>query len=95
MSKFTCGNWHLDPLTGEVHANGSRIAKVYGATAFNHEQNASGCQANARLILNAPEMYELLKLFAYPEEPCTARTLEVSNKVWKLLRNIDGEETEA
>ena len=52
-------------------------------------------ESDARLIATAPEMYELLKFFAYPEEPYTARTVEVSNKVWKLLRHIDGEEAEA
>ncbi len=31
MSKFTSGQWDLDPLMGEIRANGSRIAKVYGA----------------------------------------------------------------
>ena len=61
MSKFTCGEWHVYPLTGKVHANGSRIANVFGATEFNREQNASECQANARLILNAPKMYTALQ----------------------------------
>ena len=58
---FSKGNWHLDPLTGEVSTNGNKIAKVYGATEFNREKNASECQANARLILKAPEMYTALQ----------------------------------
>ena len=58
---YTKGEWHLDTLTGEVKANGGRIAKVYGATEFNHTSNADECMANARLILSAPEMYRLLQ----------------------------------
>ena len=50
MSKFTSGKWHLDSLTGEIQANGTLIAKVYGATVFNHSRTEIECQANARLI---------------------------------------------
>ena len=49
-------------------------------------------EANARLIAAAPEMYRLLQNFCYPEEPYDTRKVELSNKVWELLRRIDGEE---
>ena len=88
MSEFTKGKWQATH-GGFVKSVGNKtICEVWPCDTFDE------AKANARLIAEAPEMYELLKLFAYPEEPCTARTLEVSNKVWKLLRNIDGEETE-
>ena len=87
---FSKGNWHLDPLTGEVRANGNKIAKVYGATAFNREQNASECQANARLILNAPEMYTALqaaldRLGHYEPYSETFRNIKA------VLRDIEGD----
>ena len=58
---YTKGEWHLDPLTGEIRADGNRIAKVYGATAFNHMSNAEECMVNARLVLKAPKMFHALK----------------------------------
>ena len=90
MSKFTKGEWHLAPLTGEVRANGSRIAKVYGATEFNHSRNAEECAANARLILAAPAMYEALqagiaKLAFY--EPYS----ETHQKLIAIQRDVEGD----
>lgn len=90
MSKFTAGKWDLDPLTGEIRASGTLIAKVYGATAFNHSQTEAECQANARLILSAPAMYEALqtaieKLAGY--EPCS----ETHQKLKAILREVEGD----
>lgn len=45
-----------------------------------------------QLITAAPEMYRLLQNFAYPEEPYDTRKAELCNKVWELLRRIDGKE---
>ena len=90
MSKFTAGKWNLNPLTGEIRASGTLIAKVYGATAFNHSRTEIECQANARLILAAPAMYETLqtaieKLAGY--EPCS----ETNQKLSVILREVEGD----
>ena len=90
---YSKGKWNLDPLTGEVHTGGSRVAKVFGATEFNREKNASECQANAMLILNAPEMYVLLKTLVASSNDVEVGAVWLAAK--KLLAHIDGEEAEA
>ena len=90
MSKFTSDEWHVDPFTGEVQSNGTRIAKVYGATMFNREKNADECMANARLILAAPAMYEAL-------QACLDRFAdydiygEMSRQVKAIQREVEGD----
>jgi hypothetical protein len=65
MTKFTSGQWIFNSLDGNIRANGQPIAKVYGATKYNVEDNAAECFANARLIQKAPVLYNILKpLFA-------------------------------
>ena len=94
MSKFTSGKWHIDPLTGEIHTNEGRVAKVYGATEFNREKNASECQANARLILKAPEMYRLLSYFSTLEDVTNDEFYNfymAVNETRKLLARIEGD----
>ena len=90
MSKFTSGKWHIDPLTGEVRANGNKIAKVYGATEFNHTRHVDECMCNARLILNTPEMYTALqaaldRLGHYEPYSETFRNIKA------VLRDIEGD----
>ncbi len=86
---YTKGKWHLDPLTGEVETNGNRIAKVYGATEFNHEPNSAECQANARLILNAPVMLHELRKAKSALEMCRyCETL--AGEIQELIEEVDG-----
>ena len=88
ITKYVAGKW-------ECWKDEKYSHWYIGETGTNTYLAQTYSEANARLIVAAKEMYELLKFFAYPEEPYTARTVEVSNKVWKLLRHIDGEEAEA
>ena len=87
---FTKGKWHIDLLTGEVHTNGSRIAKVYGATAFNHTSTADECMANARLILNAPEMYTALQA-AFDRLGYYEPYSETLRNIKAIFRDIEGD----
>ncbi len=48
--------------------------------------------ANLRLILAAPEMYELLKSFAYQAEFDNTVTAVLRTKAEELLARIDGKE---
>ena len=61
MAEFTKGMWEFNPETGHITANGAIIANVAGATVHNQTENASEAFANARLIVNAPKMYEVLR----------------------------------
>ena len=85
---YTKGKWHIDPLTGEVKANGTQIAKVYGATEFNHTSNADECMANASLILNAPEMYKVLQEI---QDWCKDNdiTSDIECDIWEVLTRIE------
>ena len=109
MSKFTGGKWKIDstlrrvscptvceirPETSNENIPPQSIAHIplmsFGEGSISKQE----AEANARLIAAAPEMYRLLQNFAYPEEPITTRTLNLSNRAWELLRRIDGEEAE-
>ena len=87
MSKFTPGEWIVKELLSS-----------WGVFAVNEGERTGVADcleyADARLIAAAPEMYRLLQNFAYPEEPYDTRKAELSNKVWELLRRIDGKEAE-
>ena len=67
---YTKGEWHLDLLAGEVKVNGMRVAKVYGATELNHEEDSTECMMNARLILSAPTMLQTLRKTKSALETC-------------------------
>lgn len=89
---YTKGEWHLDPLTGEVKANGMRIAKVYGATEFNREENSAECMANAMLILKAPAMLHALRKAKSALEMCRyCETL--ADEIQELISSIEEAET--
>ena len=64
MIEYTKGKWQLDNSTGNVNADGHLIARVFGATVHNYEQNSGECYGNAKLITNAPAMFTLLEEFA-------------------------------
>ncbi len=87
MNGYNC--WDYDPETKKVYdleaEHGLVLADIY---PYDDADDIG------RLMAAAPEMYRLLQNFVYPEEPITTRTLNLSNRVWELLRYIDGEETE-
>ena len=93
MSKFTGGEWKVIQGAGidelDVISEEERnICCLFGYSVSRRDEQ----KVNARLIAAAPEMYGLLQNFAYPEEPYDTREAELSNKVWELLRRIDGKE---
>mgnify|MGYP007069958205 CR=1 FL=1 len=67
MNKFTKGQWVLDTQTGNIRTNDHLVAQVYGATEHNINDNAEECFANARLILNAPKLYYILRPLFEPK----------------------------
>ncbi len=60
MSEYTKGTWTLNDRTGEIISGNQKIGEVYGATIHNNEDNADECFSNARLIINAPELFSLV-----------------------------------
>ena len=86
--RYTKGEWELDTQTGKVKANGELVAKVYGATVHNHEENASECMANARLILKAPAMLNALRKAVYALAMC--RYCEVlAEEIQELIQEAE------
>ena len=94
MSNFTQVKWTYDPTNGIVHDDGKLIAEVAGAGGSNY-RHARG-EGNARLIAAAPEMYELLRVFADEPSEAEGRIYELClawHEARKLLARIDGKET--
>lgn len=67
-TKYTPGPWVIDrdissdqPLSIFPDDGGSRIAVVEHYLNPKTKKMLSGCEANARLIASAPEMYQALK----------------------------------
>ena len=81
--EYTKGEWRLDNRTGNVTAEGYLVARVFGATVHNYEQNSAECYGNAKLITNAPTMFALLKEFACCQQD------DVRLKAKELLAKIE------
>ena len=92
MSEFAKGTWDFDTQNGEIIADGYRIAKVYGATIHNYEDNARECWTNAHLITAAPEMYDLLQSLSYRTSGMESHEVL---KIRELLARIDGTEAQS
>lgn len=90
MSNFTKGKW----IVKEGARTNEYAIFALRENDFDFIADCRSRKADARLIAAAPEMYRLLQNFCYPEEPYDTRKAELSNKVWELLRRIDGEEAE-
>ena len=88
MSNFTRGKWEYDKKYGCIHHDGQLIAEVSGAGGSNYH-HANG-EANARLIVAAPEMYTLLLECADELHAIGLPTL--SRECYELLERIDGKE---
>ena len=52
MSSYTKGKWTLNDRTGEIISGSHKIGEVYGGT--------DEYLSNARLIINAPELFSLV-----------------------------------
>ncbi len=87
---YTKGKWELDDRIGQVRANGSLVAQVYGATVYSHDAGES--MANARLILNAPAMLNALRKAKSALEMC--RYCEVlAGEIQELIDSVEEAET--
>ena len=57
---FTKGEWDYAEKSGVIFGDGRGIAKVYEAGTLMRDYTSEGA-ANAKLIVRAPEMFELLE----------------------------------
>jgi hypothetical protein len=105
MAKYTQGEWKVAENTGVIVCNGEMVAKV-NLPPGKPEMNAqdikdaiSERQANACLIVAAPQMYETLKALyeplrtGYIANDCIAADrlrLKLENRVKAVLAAIDG-----
>ena len=92
MTKFTPGPWWTDETYGEDEGGIAIIAAntdcgplpgnpTRGMVAFAHElliDRAKICQANARLIAAAPDMYAALQLFIIGANVSYVTALEIA-----------------
>ncbi len=86
--KFTPGKWTVRKLFVEWGVFAER-------DGFRDREPVADCldsEANARLIAEAPDMYELLKDLARTEKPTayTPRFLEMKDKAREILARIEG-----
>ena len=90
MSEFSKGKWYVDS-SGVLRSDDEydrSIAVLYRANATKNIDNA-----NERLIVAVPEMYELLRKCA--EDLEFVGLLSLSNECSNLLARIDGQEANA
>lgn len=92
MPKFTPGPWVIDP-----HQTPESPLSIFDgpncgtliATVDANEDGLQECEANARLIAAAPEMYRLLQLtIAFPDHEVEAMTLV--KEIKQLLAAVEG-----
>ncbi len=81
MNKFTPGKWKYFDLYGIIGTDTDGIARVYHA---GKETLTAEGQANARLIAEAPAMYELLK------ECADELAGDLSQECFDLIARVDG-----
>ena len=93
MSKFTQGEWRyreVDPISEELNTHkyvlwavGERTLQSIGYIFT---------EANARLIVAAPKMYKLLKVWVQVQAQPTL--MDARDTARKLLASIEGEKAE-
>ena len=81
MANFSNGTWTLDDNTGIIRAANGEVAQVFGATRHNHEDNAREAFANARLIMNAPVLFEMLKNAVLYDDFDNVKAYELLEKI--------------
>lgn len=99
MSKFTAGKWnYINWTMGVTSSTGAREEKWYLVGSSDNAVGLIRHEGDARLIVAAPEMYELVQYLCCFSE-CTSCTCENRTDLIKeakeLLARIDGEEAEA
>ena len=94
----TAGKWKYSTQTGLVYVDGKGIAKVYGAGRDRMSYSDEG-ESNARLIVAAPEMYDMLERVHKILNVSTAEEIvdavnqgNIIRKIALLLNQIDGED---
>ena len=81
MSKFTKGTWRLEDKNREVYCGIFPIANI--SYEF---LSLSEAEANARLIMHAPKMYEILNRVLKEVD-----NADIQSDIISLLKNIDDE----
>lgn len=98
MSKFTEGKWEYDEPLGVVYSDETNmvIANVHGAGTGSCFCLTPEGQANARLIVAAPEMYgelyETLQLLLGKSSYEGDEFFRQAMSIKELMTRIDGEE---
>ena len=90
MRAFSKGKWYVDSA-GVVRCDDEYDRSI--AYLITSEATKELDDANASLIVAAPDMYELLKVCAKTETPSTyiQAFLNLKDKARELLERIDGE----
>ncbi len=88
MSDFTKGEWKVNAHYGCIHSGETLIARIAG---FSEVASTPETEANARLIVHAPEMFKLLKEVAN-YKPDTV--WDVVFQAQELLARIDGKDVD-
>lgn len=97
MSKFTKGTWKacVDASVDVMDEQGKLTCTFCDIVGLHDKRERL---ANARLIANAPGMYELLlELAGLPSEQCMGGTLDISPLIHdarRLIGRVDNEEAE-
>lgn len=94
MTEFTKGKWEVVQGAGidefDVFSKDAplhnHICVLFGYPVSRWNEQ----KANARLIAAAPQMYELLKSFAYTQEYDNTVSAVLRTKAEELIVNIDG-----
>ena len=81
MSNFTKGTWRLEDKNREVYCGIFPIANI--SYEF---LSLSEAEANARLIMHAPKMYEILNRVLKEVD-----NADIQSDIISLLKNIDNE----
>ena len=81
MSKFTKGTWRLEDKNRQV------CCKIFPIANISYEfLPLSEAEANARLIMYAPKMYEILNRVLKEVD-----NADIQSDIISLLKNIDNE----
>ena len=95
MANFSKGNWQINKHL-DITCNGRYVALVCYTNPITPLDNQSTARANARLIAEAPEMYECLSWFiqqySHSKIADTMLIETMKLKARKILERIDGKD---